>query len=109
VFTDVERLCNVYIPRWLATPGMAAEKIAAFYDDPVREAYHAHAAHKAFHLKSLTIETGVTWAARRWMRFFGRTGIGMMRRWVGRAERSLPAANTGTALRFARSPRQTSR
>ena len=32
VFTDVERLCNVYIPRWLATPGMGAEKIAAFYD-----------------------------------------------------------------------------
>ena len=36
VFTDVERLCNVYIPRWFATPGMGAEKIAAFYDDPVR-------------------------------------------------------------------------
>ena len=36
VFTDVERLCNVYIPRWLATPGMGADKIAAFYADPVR-------------------------------------------------------------------------
>ena len=28
VFTDVERLCNVYIPQWLATDGMDAEKIA---------------------------------------------------------------------------------
>ena len=36
VFTDVERLCNVHIPRWLATPGMGADKIAAFYDDPVK-------------------------------------------------------------------------
>ena len=26
VFTDVERLCNVYVPRWLATDGMASEK-----------------------------------------------------------------------------------
>ena len=42
VFTDVERLGNVYIPRWLATPGMGADKIAAFYADPVRAAYHAH-------------------------------------------------------------------
>ena len=26
VFTDVERLCNVYIPRWLATEGMDARQ-----------------------------------------------------------------------------------
>src|SRR3954467_6384912 len=36
VFTDVERLCNLHIPRWLATQGMGTEKIAAFYQDPVR-------------------------------------------------------------------------
>jgi hypothetical protein len=34
VFTDVERLCNIYIPRWLATDSMGEEKISAFYDDP---------------------------------------------------------------------------
>src|SRR4029450_6434634 len=38
VFTDVERLCNVHIPRWLASPGMGEDKIAAFYDDPVKQA-----------------------------------------------------------------------
>src|SRR5262249_37294690 len=70
VFTDVERLCNLHIPRWFKTQGMGADKIAAFYQDPVREAYHAHSAHKAFHLRSLTIEPGLTWAARRWLRFF---------------------------------------
>jgi hypothetical protein len=53
-----ERLYNVYIPRWLATQGMGAEKIAAFYADPVRAAYHAHSAHKAFLIRSVTIDTG---------------------------------------------------
>jgi 2-polyprenyl-6-methoxyphenol hydroxylase-like FAD-dependent oxidoreductase len=79
VFTDVERLCNVHIPHWLATPGMGADKIAAFYADPVRAAYHAHAAHKAFYLKSLTIEPGLAWAARRWLRFLARLATGMAR------------------------------
>ena len=80
VFTDVERLCNVYVPRWFATPGMGAEKIAEFYADPVRVAYHAHSAHKAFHLRSLTIEPGLKWAALRWLRFLARLGSGMLRR-----------------------------
>ena len=34
VFTDVGRLCNVYIPQWLATDGMDAQKMAEFYNDP---------------------------------------------------------------------------
>jgi 2-polyprenyl-6-methoxyphenol hydroxylase-like FAD-dependent oxidoreductase len=41
VFTDVERLCNVHIPAWLATDGMDEAKIAAFYDDPVKTACDA--------------------------------------------------------------------
>jgi len=84
VFTDVERLCNVHIPRWLATDGMGADKIAAFYEDTVREAYHAHSRHKAFHLRSLTIEPGVSWAARRWLRFFARLAIGKRRELIAR-------------------------
>ncbi len=31
VFTDVDVLCREYIPAWLATPGMDASKISAFY------------------------------------------------------------------------------
>ena len=84
VFTDVERLCNVHIPRWFETDGMGADKIAAFYADEEREAYHAHSAHKAFHLRSLTIEPGVSWAARRWLRFFGRLAIGKRRELLAR-------------------------
>jgi 2-polyprenyl-6-methoxyphenol hydroxylase-like FAD-dependent oxidoreductase len=107
VFTDVERLCNVHIPRWLASPGMGVEKIAAFYADPVRAAYHAHSAHKAFYLRSLTIEPGFAWAARRWLRFFARVASGLMRG-TGKDEATTPGAMAGV-LGYARSTRQTMR
>jgi 2-polyprenyl-6-methoxyphenol hydroxylase-like FAD-dependent oxidoreductase len=103
VFTDVERLCNVHIPRWLATPGMGAEKIAAFYADPVRAAYHAHSAHKAFLLRSITIDTRLLWVARRWAGFFKRAGIGLARELGRRAKRSAPSvAASSTESAFAR-------
>ena len=50
VFTDVGRLCNVHIPAWLATDGMDADKIAPFYDDPVKKACDAWSMAKAYHL-----------------------------------------------------------
>ncbi len=92
VFTDVERLCNVHIPNWFATPGMDADKIAAFYEDPVKRAYDAHSAHKAFFLRALTIDPGLVWSARRWARF----AVGLARhalrtvpgRFVARMKRS---------------------
>ena len=94
VFTDVERLCNVYIPRWLASAGMGAEKIAAFYDDPVKRAYDQHSIAKAYHLRSLCIDAGWSWRARRWARFAARLSVGAVRqaraqsfapRWTGAA------------------------
>jgi 2-polyprenyl-6-methoxyphenol hydroxylase-like FAD-dependent oxidoreductase len=105
VFTDVERLCNVYIPQWLASPGMGAEKIAAFYADPVRAAYHAHAAHKAFHLRSLTIDPGIAWAARRWARFGARLASGLLRQWLrstGKVQRARLGEGGHTALPLSR-------
>ena len=91
VFIDVERLCNIHIPRWLATPGMDAEKIAAFYADPLRLAYRTQARHKAFHLRSLTLEPGLTWAARRWLRFLARLALGKRRELMARLADALPA------------------
>ena len=35
MFTDVERLCNVHIPAWLATDDMDTDKIAEFYEEEV--------------------------------------------------------------------------
>ena len=67
VFTDAERLCHVHVPRWLAEPGMGAEKIAAFYDDEVKLECDAACLAKALYLRSLSIETGAAWHARRWL------------------------------------------
>jgi 2-polyprenyl-6-methoxyphenol hydroxylase-like FAD-dependent oxidoreductase len=90
VFTDVERLCNVHIPRWFASEGMGADKIAAFYADPAKRDYDAHSAEKAFHLRSLTVEPGLPWAARRALRFAARLAIGTARalraRWLSPGE-----------------------
>jgi hypothetical protein len=69
VFTDVERLCNVHIPNWLATDGMGRAKIEMFYGDPVKTECDAWSAAKAWHLRSLSIDDGLIWRARRWARF----------------------------------------
>jgi 2-polyprenyl-6-methoxyphenol hydroxylase-like FAD-dependent oxidoreductase len=84
VFTDVERLCNVHIPRWFATPGMDAAKIAAFYDDPVKRACDADSAARAFYVRSISIDAGILWQARRWGKFIGQSGVGAARRVRGR-------------------------
>ena len=72
---DVERLCMVHIPAWLATPGMGSEKIAAFYDDPAKRAMDAHAIELANYRRSLTIETGLRWSAHRRMQLIRRRAI----------------------------------
>jgi 2-polyprenyl-6-methoxyphenol hydroxylase-like FAD-dependent oxidoreductase len=82
VFTDVERLCNVYIPQWFASDGMGVDKIGAFYADPAKVACDRHSFDKAFRLRSVSIDEGLSWRARRWVRFFGRLAIGTVRRIV---------------------------
>jgi 2-polyprenyl-6-methoxyphenol hydroxylase-like FAD-dependent oxidoreductase len=79
VFTDVERLCNVYIPRWLATPGLGADKVAAFYDDPVKTACDTFAITKAYRLKSFSLGRGPSAIARRWVKFLAHFAIGKLR------------------------------
>jgi hypothetical protein len=80
VFTDVERLCNVHIPAWLATEGMDESKIAAFYDDPVKRACDAWSSAKAHNFRSVSIDRGLYWQAQRWARFLAWFGHGLLRR-----------------------------
>lgn len=80
VFTDVERLCNVHIPAWLATSGMAETKIAAFYDDPVKTECDAWSIEKAYNFRSVSIEDGIYWRVQRWARFMAWFGEGRLRR-----------------------------
>jgi 2-polyprenyl-6-methoxyphenol hydroxylase-like FAD-dependent oxidoreductase len=78
--TDVERLCNVYIPQWLATPGMSIGKISEFYADPVKVACDRFSFDKAFALRSYSIDTSLPWRARRLVRFVLHVVVGLIRR-----------------------------
>ncbi|MGB3866060.1 MAG: FAD-dependent monooxygenase [Xanthobacteraceae bacterium] len=80
VFTDVERLCNVHIPNWLASPGMAADKIASFYDDPVKRNCDDASTSFAYRLRAISIEEGLNWNLQRDLRFIVRAAIGAARR-----------------------------
>jgi 2-polyprenyl-6-methoxyphenol hydroxylase-like FAD-dependent oxidoreductase len=80
VFTDVERLCNVHIPAWLATEGMDQSKIAAFYDDPVKQARDIWSAAKAHNFRSVSIDLDLRWRAQRAARFVVWLGQGVLRR-----------------------------
>ncbi len=79
VLVDVERLCNIHVPRWLATPGMDEAKIAAFYDDPVKQACDALRVKKAFALRSCSIDPALHWAALRFAKFAANWGKGVLR------------------------------
>jgi 2-polyprenyl-6-methoxyphenol hydroxylase-like FAD-dependent oxidoreductase len=84
VLTDVERLCNVYIPHWLMTGGMGAGKVATFYDDPAKQACDQFSANKARALKAFSIDTSVPWRLRRWVKFFAHLMRGSLRRMENR-------------------------
>ena len=69
VLTDVTQLCNVHIPRWLATEDMGEDKIASFYDDPVKQACDSWSSEQSFSFRKVTLDNGPYWYAQRWARF----------------------------------------
>lgn len=79
VLTDIERLCNVHVPQWMASDGMGIDKIAAFYADPVKVACDRRSFEEAFSLRAVSIDERWSWRARRWVRFLGRLAIGTAR------------------------------
>ena len=91
VFTDVERLCNVYIPQWFASDGMGVDKIGAFYADPAKVACDRNSFDKAFRLRSMSIDQRLSWRARRWARFLGRFAIATVRRFTAPLPAHSPA------------------
>jgi 2-polyprenyl-6-methoxyphenol hydroxylase-like FAD-dependent oxidoreductase len=98
VFTDIERLCNVHIPGWLATDGMDTSKIAAFYDDPAKKACDAWSSAKAYNFRSLTLEDDLYWSAQRWARFMVWLGQGFLRQILGPYKDPQASAMPPTAL-----------
>jgi 2-polyprenyl-6-methoxyphenol hydroxylase-like FAD-dependent oxidoreductase len=68
---DAERLCNAYVPQWLATPDMRVEKIAQFYDDPDKRDFDTHSFNTSIFAKRATLGEGLLWTAFRWSYFAG--------------------------------------
>ena len=66
--TDVERLAAL-LPGWLATDGMGRDKIARFYADPVKRARDQAAQVMTDYARSMAIDEGALWAARRFRNF----------------------------------------
>jgi 2-polyprenyl-6-methoxyphenol hydroxylase-like FAD-dependent oxidoreductase len=89
LLTDVERLCTVHLPRWLASPGMGREKVGEFYQDPVKQAADRRALKAAHYRRGVTVDLGLGWMLRRHHAL-------LRRRLLGRASNSrsvLPAAS----------------
>jgi 2-polyprenyl-6-methoxyphenol hydroxylase-like FAD-dependent oxidoreductase len=70
-FLDVERLCNVYIPTWLATPGMSVGKIAQYYNDSEKKRSDAHSFQTSVFAKRAALGQGLLWTAFRWGYYAG--------------------------------------
>jgi 2-polyprenyl-6-methoxyphenol hydroxylase-like FAD-dependent oxidoreductase len=68
---DVERLCNRYVPAWLATPGMSVEKIAQFYHDAEKRRSDARALRTSLFARRLALGAGPLWSAVRWSYYAG--------------------------------------
>ena len=65
VLTDVDVLCGTYVPKWLATAGMGAEKIAQFYADPIKRASDRRSLDAAFYHMRYVIDESLAWRLRR--------------------------------------------
>ena len=98
VFTDVVRLCETHIPRWMATPGMESDKIATFYDDAVKIACERFCTDKAYYLRSFCTDGGLAWRARRIVKFFAHLGRGALRQ-TGERLLIKPAPHHGAPAR----------
>jgi len=72
LLVDVERLCTEYVPRWLETDGMGAEKIAQFYSDQDKLAADRHSLQLARFREALTSNTDVRWTMQRKLHFLRR-------------------------------------
>jgi 2-polyprenyl-6-methoxyphenol hydroxylase-like FAD-dependent oxidoreductase len=78
VLVDVARLCKEHIPNWLMTPGMAADKIDTYYDDPVRRTNEAACLAQAHYVRAIAVDDSLAWQAGRWIKFLGQLGLGTL-------------------------------
>jgi 2-polyprenyl-6-methoxyphenol hydroxylase-like FAD-dependent oxidoreductase len=72
LLTDVERLCLVHAPAWLASGDTSRERIAEFYADAQKTDMDRMALARAHHRRSLTLDNSLSWTARRSLHFLRR-------------------------------------
>ncbi|WP_062119369.1 FAD-dependent oxidoreductase [Aureimonas sp. AU40] len=65
VMTDVERLCNVHIPAWFATPGMGVDKIGNYYRDPVKVETDRVGMRVSWYARQVSVGESMVWRLRR--------------------------------------------
>jgi 2-polyprenyl-6-methoxyphenol hydroxylase-like FAD-dependent oxidoreductase len=80
LLTDIDRLCNVHLPKWFEAPGLSKQKIAEFYRDPEKLAVDAQAMRLAHYRRSLTVDGSLRWHLQRRRHFTGRRLLG----WINR-------------------------
>jgi 2-polyprenyl-6-methoxyphenol hydroxylase-like FAD-dependent oxidoreductase len=95
LLTDVDRLCNVHLPHWFKTPGMAAGKLAQFYDDSVKQASDNRATRLAGYRRSLAIDPRMRWVLERQQVYLRRRLIGWVRKLGGRRTIKARSARLG--------------
>ena len=77
---------------------MGEDKIASFYDDPVKQACDAWSSAQSFGFRKVTMGKGPYWQAQRWARFLARfLGWSARARCGGRATGSAPHRNSAPA------------
>ena len=72
ILNDVERLAQSHIPSWFATPGVASDKIGAFYADPIKQAVDTDGMRRSIRGRKATLGTAPYWRARRTVAAFKR-------------------------------------
>ena len=80
LLNDIERLCNVHMPKWFDTAGFPKTKIAQFYSDSEKLAVDAEAMRLAHYRRSLTVDPSLRWNLHRRQHFTRRRLVGWMDR-----------------------------
>lgn len=95
LLTDIDRLCNVLIPRWVETPGMGKDKIKEFYSDPVKQATDNEALHMAGYRRSFTVDRSLRWQFHRRQHFARRRIAGYFKQTTARQPAASNHAEAG--------------
>ena len=61
ILNDIKVLADTHLPQWLATPGMDADKIARFYDDPAKVKLDARSLGGSLRGREWAVNTGLKW------------------------------------------------